>query len=242
MAEKEAANELRHLGVIMDGNRRWARSHKFQSVIEGHRIGTRRFIDLCEWCMDEKISYVTVFAFSTENWKRSNEEVQGIFNLMEEFFHNEIDTCIEKGVRLRILGDRLGLSEKSQKIIENAELRTKDCGKLNAQIAINYGGHDELLRAVKKLYHEKHGDSAFFEAISEKDFENYLDTNGLPFPNMDLVIRTGADGRKRTSGFFIWQVAYAELYFLDTLWPDFSKDDFVKAVNWYKEVIRNMGA
>jgi undecaprenyl diphosphate synthase len=226
----------------MDGNRRWARGHKFQSVIEGHRIGTRRFINLCEWCVDKKIPYVTVFAFSKENWKRSNEEVQGIFNLMEEFFHNEIDTCIEKGVKLRILGDRSGLSEKSQKTIENAELRTRDCGKLNAQIAINYGGHDELLRAVKKIYRDRHDDPAFFETLSEEDFENYLDTGGLPFPNMDLVIRTGADGRKRTSGFFLWQTAYAEFYFLDTLWPDFSKDDLVKAVNWYKEVVRNMGA
>lgn len=242
MAEKKAANELRHLGVIMDGNRRWAKSHKFQSVIEGHRIGTRRFIDLCEWCEDEKIPYVTVFAFSKENWKRPKEEVQGIFNLMEEFFHNEIDTCIEKGVRLRILGDRSGLSERSLKVIKGAELRTKNCDKLNAQIAINYGGHDELLRAIKKLYQENHSDSDFFENISEKDFECYLDTNDLLFPNMDLVIRTGADGRKRTSGFFLWQAAYAELYFLDVLWPDFSKDDLIKAVDWYKGVVRNMGA
>jgi undecaprenyl diphosphate synthase len=233
-------NKLLHLGVIMDGNRRWAVSHKFQSVIEGHRVGTRRFIDLCSWCVDEKIPNVTVFAFSTENWKRSKEEVQGIFELMEYFFQNEIDTCIEKGVKLRILGDRLRLSEKSQKIIETAEKRTAAGNKLNAQIAINYGGRDELLRAIKKLYKEKRDDPAFFENLSEESFGKYLDTDGLT--KMDLIIRTGAAGRKRTSGFFPWQSVYAELYFLDILWPDFSKDDLAQAIKWYKDATIKEGA
>ncbi|MDR0494238.1 MAG: di-trans,poly-cis-decaprenylcistransferase [Treponema sp.] len=243
MSEK---NKLNHLGVIMDGNRRWARSHKLESVIEGHRVGTRRFIDLCSWCIDEDIPYATVFAFSTENWNRPEKEVNGIFELMEYFFKTEIDTCIRQGVRLRILGDRAQLPEKSQKIIADAETRTKDCDRVNMQIAINYGGRDEIFRAVKKLCAKIQTGALSLENLREKEFEecfeNCLDTAGLPHPQIDLVIRTGADGRKRTSGFFPWQAVYAELYFLDTLWPDFSQEDLRKAVDWYKGVERNIGA
>jgi undecaprenyl diphosphate synthase len=239
-------NKLNHLGVIMDGNRRWARSHKFESVMEGHRVGTRRFIDLCSWCIDENIPYVTVFAFSTENWNRPEKEVNGIFELMEYFFTTEIDVCIKQGVRLRILGDRTRLSENSQKIIHDAELRTKDCDKLNMQIAINYGGRNEIFRAIKKLFAKIQTGAVFLENLSEKDFEECfekcLDTAELLYPKIDLVIRTGAGGRKRTSGFFPWQTVYAELCFLDVLWPDFSKDDLKKAVDWYKGVERNIGA
>jgi undecaprenyl diphosphate synthase len=238
-------NELKHVGIIMDGNRRWAKSHGWaQQVVEGHRAGSKRFIDLCSWCIDENIPYVTVFAFSTENWKRSEEEVQGIFKLMEYFFSTEIDNCIKKDVRLRILGDRTRLSEKSQKIVTDAELRTRDCNTLNAQIAINYGGRDEIFRAVKKLYAKVQNGTASLENLSEENFEKVfdecLDTAGLP--QIDLVIRTGAGGRKRTSGFFPWQTVYSELYFLDVLWPDFSQDDLKNAVNWYNDVERNMGA
>ena len=235
-------NKLDHLGVIMDGNRRWAKGHKFESVIEGHRAGTRRFIDLCSWCIDENIPYVTVFAFSTENWNRPTIEVNGIFDLMEYFFKTELDTCIKQGVRLHILGDKTRLSENSQKIICDAEIRTKDCDKLNMQIAINYGGRDEILRAIKKLYAKIQIGAVFLEKLSEEDFDECLDTAGLVHPQIDLVIRTGADGRKRTSGFFPWQAVYAELYFLDVLWPDFSKNDLKKAVDWYKGVERNIGA
>jgi len=235
-------NKLDHLGVIMDGNRRWAKGHKLESVIEGHRAGTRRFIDLCSWCIDENIPYVTVFAFSTENWNRPAIEVNGIFDLMEYFFKTELDTCIKQGVRLRILGDKTRLSENSQKIICDAEIRTKDCDKLNMQIAINYGGRDEILRAIKKLYAKIQIGAVSLENLSEEDFDECLDTAGLVHPQIDLVIRTGADGRKRTSGFFPWQAVYAELYFLDVLWPDFSKNDLKKAVDWYKGVERNIGA
>jgi undecaprenyl diphosphate synthase len=236
----QGKNELTHIGVIMDGNRRWARSHALQSVVEGHRTGTRRFIDLCSWCVDEQIPYLTVFAFSTENWKRSDEEVQGIFRLMEYFFKTEIDTCIEKDVRLSISGDRSRLSPDLRRIIQDAEMRTGNCQKLHAQIAINYGGRDEIVRAAKKLYMERRENPLYFETLSEGDFEKYLDSRG--FPDIDLVIRTGADGRKRTSGFFPWQSVYAELYFLDTLWPDFSKADLKKAVEWYRGTVRNIGA
>ncbi|MDR1109018.1 MAG: di-trans,poly-cis-decaprenylcistransferase [Spirochaetaceae bacterium] len=232
-------NNLSHIGIIMDGNRRWARQHKLQTVVEGHRQGTKRFIDLCSWCIDEHIPYVTVYAFSTENWDRSQEEVQGIFSLMEEFFRTEIDTCIEKGVKLKILGSRARLKDASVKIIEQAEERTAACVKLNAQIAINYGGRDEIIRALRKLYEGKKDDPRFPEALTEKEFEQYLDTGGIP--EMDLVIRTGAGGRKRLSGFFPWQSVYAELVFLDTLWPDFSKQDLAQAIDFYQTVQRNRG-
>ncbi|MCL2410794.1 MAG: polyprenyl diphosphate synthase [Treponema sp.] len=241
MAEK---NELIHLGVIMDGNRRWAKSHYLKSVVEGHKIGAKRFMDLCSWCIDENIPNVTVYAFSTENWNRSDEEVQGIFKLLEYFFETEIDSCIKNGVRLRIMGDRMRLSENTQKIITNAEIQTKECKKLNAQIAFNYGGRDEIFRAAKTLFKKVQNGIIQFENLSfkdfEKEFEKCLDTSGLPM--IDLIIRTGAGGRKRTSGFFPWQTVYAELDFLDVLWPDFSKDNLRDAISLYKGVERKFGS
>jgi undecaprenyl diphosphate synthase len=180
-----------------------------------------------------------VYAFSTENWRRPDDEVKGIFRLMEHFFKTEIQTCVEKGVRLRILGSLSRLSKSSQKVVREAEDKTKDCAKLNVQIAVSYGGRDEILRAVKKMYDENHDRPDFFENLDEAGFENYLDTAGIP--GIDLIIRTGAAGRKRTSGFFPWQSVYAELYFLDTLWPDFSQNDLRTAVDWYRGVVRNIG-
>jgi undecaprenyl diphosphate synthase len=232
-------NDLEHLGVIMDGNRRWAKKNMLKTVIDGHRAGTKRFIDLCSWCVDEKIPYVTVFAFSTDNWDRAKEEVQGIFDLMEEFFRTEIQTCIEKGVKLTILGDRTKLKPKSQETIKNAEYKTKDCSALHAQIAINYGGRDEIIRGIKKLLAQSDGTPYFIERFNDVEFEKYLDTAGMP--DMDLVIRTGADGRNRLSGFFPWQSVYAELQFLDVLWPDFSKNDLLDAINWFRGVERLKG-
>lgn len=232
-------NDLQHIGIIMDGNRRWAQQHKLRAVVEGHREGTKRFIDLCSWCIEKNIPYVTVYAFSTENWNRSQEEVRGIFDLMEEFFKTEIDTCIEKGVKLRILGSRAKLKDDTTAIIEQAEKRTAACVKLNAQIAINYGGKDEIIRAVKKLYEGGKNNPRFPETLTEGEFEQCLDTVGIP--EMDLVIRTGAGGRKRLSGFFPWQSVYAELVFQETLWPDFSKQDLVRAIEFYRTVQRNRG-
>jgi undecaprenyl diphosphate synthase len=223
----------------MDGNRRWAKKNMLKTVIDGHRAGTQKFIDLCSWCVDEKIPYVTVFAFSTENWNRAQEEVRGIFDLMEEFFRTEIQTCIEKGVKLTILGDRAKLKRESQETIKNAEYRTKDCSALHAQIAINYSGRDEIIRGIKKLLAQSDGTQSFIGSFTDEAFEKYLDTAGMP--DIDLIIRTGASGRKRLSGFFPWQSVYAELIFLDVLWPDFLKDDLINAINWFKDVERLKG-
>jgi undecaprenyl diphosphate synthase len=240
-------NELVHLGVIMDGNRRWAKQHAL-STLMGHHEGTKRFVDLCEWCIDEKIKYLTVYAFSTENKRRSKEEVDGIFNLMAEFFTTEIDRCIKNGVRLRIVGDRTDkelITPERLKVIEGAEAKTADCSTLQAQIAINYGGRSEILRAIEKLLYEHELKESFESALkepkvddkekkAEKVFEQCLDTSVLEHPDIDLMIRTGAEGRCRLSGFFPWQTVYSEFRFLDVLWPDFSQQDLHEAAEWYK--------
>jgi undecaprenyl diphosphate synthase len=233
-------NKLQHLGIIMDGNRRWAKKNMLKTVTEGHKIGARRFIDLCSWCIDENIQYVTVYAFSVENWSRPQEEIDGIFDLIEYFFNNEIENCIKNGVRLRILGDRAKLKQSTQNIVEDAENKTRECAKLNAQIALNYTGRDEIIRSINKLFAKRKEEKSFDKDVTAEEFEKYLDTAGIP--DIDLVIRTGADGRKRLSGFFPWQSVYAELNFLDLLWPDFSKKDLVDAIAWYNEIKRLKGA
>jgi len=224
----------------MDGNRRWAKRNALKSVVEGHRRGARRFVDLCSWCIGENIPCLTVFAFSTENFNRNTEEVKCIFMLMKEFFENEISACLENGVRIKVIGNRSRMSSEDIKVIEAAERQSKDCDKLSVQIAIGYGGRDEIVRAVKKIVQSEGGKPDFQETFDEDAFGSYLDTGGLA--DVDLIIRTGAAGRKRLSGFLPWQSVYAELMFLDVLWPDFSKDDLMNAVKWYQSVPRNRGS
>ncbi len=230
-------NKLRHLGVIMDGNRRWAKQHMFRSVMKGHEAGTDTFIDLCEWCENADIPYLTVYAFSTENWKRSQEEVSDLFALMRKFFVDEIHRCIEMGVGVHVVGNLSPLTEEDRQIVRNAEEVTKDCHKLYLQIAMSYGGRDELLRAVKSYGEDLLSGREALGDLTEEKFETYLDTAGVP--DMDLVIRTGGD--QRLSNFFPWQTTYADLWFTDTLWPDFSEEELHKALDFYRTVKVNKG-
>ena len=232
-----AENRVRHLGVIMDGNRRWAKKHMFASVMRGHEKGVDTFIDLCEWCENAGIPFLTVYAFSTENWKRNAEEVSDLFKLMRRFFTEEIHRCIEKGVKVVVVGNLSYLSADDLKIIRDAEEVTKDCSTLYLQIALSYGGRDEIIRAVKEyalLCTEGKKDPA---DLTEEEFANYLDTRGIP--DMDLVIRTG--GEMRLSNFFPWQTTYADLWFTDVLWPDFSESDLKEALAYYESVKINKG-
>ncbi len=233
------ANHVQHLGVIMDGNRRWARQHMFQSVMRGHEAGVDTFIDLCEWCENADIPYLTVYAFSTENWKRSQQEVSDLFRLMRRFFVDEIHTCIEKGVSVHVVGNLDPLSPEDLEVVRNAERVTKDCSKLYLQIAMSYGGRDEILRAVKAYTKDVVSGDKNPDLLTEEEFAGYLDTGKDHVPDMDLVIRTG--GNQRLSNFFPWQTTYAELWFTDCLWPDFSEAILQEALHDYETIQINNG-
>ena len=232
-----AENTVRHLGVIMDGNRRWAKQHMFESVMRGHEKGVDTFIDLCEWCENAGIPYLTVYAFSTENWKRSQKEVSDLFKLMRRFFVEEIHRCIEMGVRVRCIGNFDLMTEEDRRVIREAEEKTKNETRLRLQIALSYGGRDEILRAAMRYASDvKRGTEAEGE-LTEESFEKYLYTAGIP--DIDLVIRTGGD--RRLSNFFPWQTTYADLYFTDVLWPDFSEELLAEALEYYRSVKINKG-
>lgn len=230
-------NRITHLGMIMDGNRRWAKRNMLKSVLEGHKSGAYKLLDVCGWCQDVNIPYLSVYAFSTENWERSNYEVDGLFQLMQNFFREELENCIEHGIRIKIMGNRSLLKEDALKTIERVEELTSRCEKLTVCIALSYGGRDEIIRAVKVCCEDIRLGRLKSEAIDEDVFRSYLDTDNIP--DMDMVIRTG--GNHRLSNFFPWQTAYAELYFLDTLWPDFSREMFDEALKYYESVTINKG-
>ena len=232
-----AENRVRHLGVIMDGNRRWARQHMFASVMRGHEKGVDTFIDLCEWCENENIPYLTEYAFSTENWRRSQEEVSDLFRLMRKFFTDEIGRCIRMGVRVKVIGNLTPLSAEDLKVVRDAEKVTEHCTKLYLQIAMSYGGRDEIIRAVRKCAEEVKAGRLDPEEVTEELFAAHLDTADIP--DIDLVIRTGGD--RRLSNFFPWQTTYADLWFTDVLWPDFSEDMLKEALAWYASVKINKG-
>jgi undecaprenyl diphosphate synthase len=232
-----AENTVRHLGVIMDGNRRWAKQHMFASVMRGHEKGVDTFIDLCEWCENAGIPYLTVYAFSTENWKRSQQEVSDLFKLMRRFFVDEIHRCIEMGVSVHCVGNYERMSEEDRRVIRDAEEVTRDCTKLYLQIALSYGGRDEILKAAQRYAEDVREGRTDGGTLTEEVFESYLYTAGVP--DMDLVIRTGGD--HRLSNFFPWQTTYADLYFTDVLWPDFSEALLQDALEYYRSVKINKG-
>lgn len=230
-------NQVRHLGVIMDGNRRWARQHMFQSVMRGHEKGIDAFIDCCKWCQEAGIRYLTVYAFSTENWRRSQEEVSGLFTLMKKFFQDEVHTCLERDIRMVIIGDRSHFDEDTLNTIRRTEEMTKDCRSLYVQVAISYGGRDEIVRAAGKFAEDVRAGKKEPEQLTEDTFSGYLDTAGIP--DIDLVIRTG--GNRRLSNFFPWQTTYSEIWFTDILWPDFSQKDMKEALDYYADIQINQG-
>jgi undecaprenyl diphosphate synthase len=222
----------------MDGNRRWAEKNGL-SPRQGHDKGADVFINACEWCADDKIKYLTAYAFSTENWKRSQIELTHIFGLLEKFFTEKISRCLEKGIRIRVIGERTRFDKKTLSVIEDAEARTARCGNLRVQIALGYGGRDEITRAAKKLAGDVVQNKISVDDITEDVFSDYLDTVGIP--DVDFVIRTGGFDNRRLSNFLPWQTVYSELYFSDLLWPEFSRAEFKKALDYYVSVPRKHG-
>ena len=229
---------IKHIGVIMDGNRRWAKAHAFE-LYKGHDTGAKTFGHMCEWCLQSGVPYMTVYAFSTENWKRNEREVRHLFSLMEKYFIEEKANCVDKGIKIKIIGDRSRFDKRALSVIEGIETVTAGCAKLVVQIALSYGGRDEIVRAVKKIAANVEDGQVNIEDITEEIFDSYLDTAGTP--DVDLVIRTGGAENHRLSNFLPWQTVYAEWFFSDLLWPDFSQEEFDAAIKYYNTVKRKMG-
>lgn len=229
---------LNHVGIIMDGNRRWARAHKLELFL-GHNRGAENFGKACDWCIETGVKFLTVYAFSTENWKRSSKEIEHLFVLLEKYFIKEKVQCVKKGICARVIGERTRFEPRILGVIDEIERDTAACDKLHVQIALSYGGRDEIIRAAKKLAADVSGGSTKIDEITEELFEKYLDTAGVP--EVDLVIRTGGAENRRLSNFLLWQTAYSELFISDLLWPDFSREEFERALEYYKSVKRKLG-
>jgi undecaprenyl diphosphate synthase len=222
-----------HIAIIMDGNRRWARSRGLPEL-EGHKKGSDTLEKIVEEAAKLGVKTITVYALSTENIKeRAKREVWGLFNLIKSSYHTKLKKMMQKGVRIEVLGESEGLPGVIKKIIDEIRKTFIQNESIRLNIALNYGGKKELVEAFKDLIKE----GIDLNKVSESDISKKLYTKGQPDP--DLVIRTG--GRIRLSNFLLWQTAYSELYFTKVLWPDFDEKELKKAIKWYAEQKRNFG-
>lgn len=229
-------NVPQHVAIILDGNGRWAKKRGMPRNY-GHAQGAKNVEKICEEAWRMGIKYLTVYAFSTENWNRPQNEVDALMKLLRNYMKTCLKTAAQNDMKVRVIGDITRLDEDIQKRIFELEEATKDNGGLNFQIAINYGSRDEMIRAMKKLSDDCMKGSVKAEDITEELFSDYLDTKGIPDP--DLLIRTS--GELRLSNFLLWQLAYAEFYFTDVPWPDFTKEELEKAVVQYNSRDRRYG-
>ena len=221
-------NPLKHVAIIMDGNGRWGLKHKNSRNL-GHKEGLKTVQKIIKASVDQKIKFLTLFVFSTENWKRPKKEVTFLFELLENFLKEKIDKLNEQNIKLKIIGNKL-YSKKINKLLFNAELLTRKNSKLQINLALNYGSKSEIVNTINILRKKN-------KKISEKNISNNLYTKNIPDP--DILIRTG--NSKRLSNFLLWQLAYSEIFFEKKLWPDFSEKDFIKIINNYKIIKRNFG-
>lgn len=225
-----------HVAIILDGNGRWAKS-KGMPRNYGHVQGAKTVETICREAWNMGIKYLTVYAFSTENWKRPQDEVDALMKLLRNYMKNCLKTAEKNHMRVRVIGDKTGLAEDIRKSVAELEEASKDNDGLNFQIAINYGSRDEMVRAMKKMEADRDAGKLSAADISEETFAEYLDTAGIPDP--DLLIRTS--GEQRLSNYLLWQLAYSEFYFTDVHWPDFSKEELEKAVLAYNKRDRRYG-
>ena len=221
-------NPLNHVAIIMDGNGRWGLKHK-NSRNAGHKSGIKTVEKVIKESVKQKIKFLTLYAFSTENWKRPKKEVIYLFNLLESFLVNRIDDLHKQNVKLKIIGIK-NFSKKLNKLLYLAEKKTSKNKSLQVNLAINYGSKIELINAFKNL--NKNND-----LINEKNLTKYLQTRNIPDP--DLLIRTG--NTNRLSNFLLWQLAYSEIFFEKKLWPDFDEKDYIRIINKFKKIKRNFG-
>jgi undecaprenyl diphosphate synthase len=204
----------------------------------GHHAGAKRIREIVEACPAVGVKYLTIFAFSTENWKRTQSEVSGLMRLFKRYIRRESQNLVDDGVRVRFIGDRINLNEQLVSTMDELELLTADNQKVNLTIALNYGGRDEVTRAVQRLVREVEQQRLTAKEVSAKVLAGFLDTHFLPDP--DLVIRTS--GEARISNFLLWQSAYAEYEFIETLWPDFNSQEFSQLVLQFRTRERRYGA
>ena len=235
MIDKE--NLPKHIAIIMDGNRRWAKA-KGKPAAFGHKEGAKTLEKIVRYGNKIGLQYITVYAFSTENWKRTEEEVKALMFLFQSYLSDYAKRADSENIKVKFLGDRTALSDSMQKLMKECEERTKDNTGITFNIAINYGGRDELLRAVKNISAKVKTGSLNIEDIDEEVIENNLYTKGEPDP--DLLIRTS--GEIRLSNFLPWQLVYTEFLFVDKNWPDFNEKDLDDAIEVYRSRNRKFGA
>ena len=221
-------NLLNHVAIIMDGNGRWGLQNK-KSRNAGHEAGLKTVEKIIRHSIKKKINFLTLYAFSTENWKRPDGEIKYLFKLLEIFLNNNLESLYKKGVRIKILGNK-NVNKKIQKLLNFAEKKTFKNNKIQINLALNYGSKNEIITAIKKLFKKK-------QSVNEKNFENNLFTKKIPNP--EILIRTG--NTKRLSNFLLWQLAYSEIFFEKKLWPDFNELDFDRIIKKYKKIKRNFG-
>jgi undecaprenyl diphosphate synthase len=221
-------NPLNHVAIIMDGNGRWGLKNK-NSRNAGHRAGLNAVEKIIKESIKNEIKYLTLYAFSTENWKRPKKEIKFLFNLLENFLVNKIENLQKQNIKLKIIGVK-NFSSKLNKLLDKSEKKTSKNNKLQINLALNYGSKFELINAFKKL--KKSNDK-----ITEQNLSKYLQTKDIPDP--EILIRTG--NTKRLSNFLLWQLAYAEIFFEKKLWPDFNQNDYNKIIKKFKKLKRNFG-
>jgi len=234
---KDTSGGPNHVAIIMDGNGRWAQMRNRPRLF-GHHAGARRVREIVEACPGEGVKYLTIFAFSTENWKRTQTEVAGLMKLFRRYIQREARDLLANGVRVRFIGDRVRLDDKLVRLMDELELLTSQNDRVHLTVAINYGGRDEVTRAARRLAYDVAADKLSPADVGDETLPKYLDTYFLPDP--DLVIRTS--GEARISNFLLWQSAYAEYEFIDTLWPDFTPDVFARVLSSFKARDRRFGA
>ena len=221
-------NPLNHVAIIMDGNGRWGLKNK-STRNEGHKAGLNTVEKIIKETIKQKINYLTLFAFSTENWKRPKKEINYLFNLLENFLSKKIDGLNKQNIKLNIIGVK-NFSKKLNKLLNSSEKKTSQNKILQINLALNYGSKNEIINAFKKMSKNK-------DKINEKNLKQYLQTKNIPDP--ELLIRTG--NTKRLSNFLLWQLAYAEIFFEKKLWPDFNEKDYVRIIKKFKKIKRNFG-
>lgn len=236
MREKKL-NIPNHVAIILDGNGRWAKKRGMPRNY-GHSQGSKTVEQICEDAYNMGIKYLTVYAFSTENWNRPKDEVDALMKLLNNYLDSSIKTSKKNNMKVKIIGDVTRLTADFQRKIHDLEEASKNNTGLNFQVAINYGSRDEIIRAVKALTKDVRKNDIAIDDIDEEIFSRYLDTRSIPEP--DLLIRTS--GEQRLSNFLLWQLAYTEFYFTDVLWPDFNKKELQKAVEYYSKRNRKFGA
>ena len=221
-------NSINHVAIIMDGNGRWGLKHK-NSRNKGHKAGLKSVEKIIKTSIDQNIKYLTLYAFSTENWKRPKQEVNYLLSLLENFLLKKINELNKKKIRLKIIGEKK-FSKKLNNLLKLSEKKTLKNNRLQINLAINYGSKNELINALKLLNKSK-------SIVNETNLIKHLHTKNIPDP--ELLIRTG--NTNRLSNFLLWQLAYSEIFFIKKLWPDFKEDDYIKILNKFKKIKRNFG-